>query len=157
MIDPSFWFLYCKHMKLSNRFFLLLIASLLSIEAAQADGEKITTFSEELLSKYQGKVVRLAGKYTDRTKLAHAIRSPWGEVVYFHPHYSKSPGKTSVNAKQKALYDSLKEDEHILATGKLYKYASAKNGNKKEAVAEIPDHFYLDESNVKIEKQALNR
>ncbi len=130
----------------AQHFVLLLSTLALSAFTAANAAEEITTFSKELLTKYVGKSVSMKGRYTERTKLAHAILSPWGEVVYFEPRTSKT--KSKVSAQTAKAFNSLKEGDHIIASGKLFKYTPEKP--VREDVASIPEHFYLDEYNVKI-------
>lgn len=135
-----------KSRAFAQHFVLLLSTLALSAVTTANAAEEITTFSKELLTKYVGKSVSLKGRYTERTKLAHAILSPWGEVVYFEPRTSKT--KSKVSAQTAKAFNSLKEGDHIIASGKLFKYTPEKP--VREDVASIPEHFYLDEYNVKI-------
>ncbi len=129
----------------------LMLSALAFIYAPAANCQKeITTFSKELLSKYEGKTVTLKGKYTDRTKLAHAILSPFSEVVYFEPaRASNRTSKTDkLPAQQAKMFSGLKDGDHITAAGKLYKFTAPKP--LRVDVTSVPDHFYLDENSVKV-------
>lgn len=127
------------------QYLVLITASILSANAVSNAAEEITTFSKEVLTKYVGKQVSLRGRYTERTKLSHAILSPWGEVVYFEPKAAK---KGSPSAPTSKTFSSLKEGDHIIAIGKLFKYTPKKP--VRDDVASIPAHFYLDEHSVQI-------
>ena len=111
----------------------------------------ITTFSAELLTKYVGKVVTLQGKYTERAKFDRAILSPWKELVYFHAVNLKDGDDNSKLPKtQETMFKSLKEGEHVVATGKLYKYNDVKISETDKFAATAGEHFYLDEQTVKV-------
>lgn len=137
-------------MKNSLKRAVLTFSTFAFIGAPAANCQKeITTFSKEMLSKYEGKMVTLKGKYTDRTKLAHAILSPFSEVVYFEPAHSKRAPKTGkLSAQQAKMFSALKDGDHITAVGKLYKFTAPKP--MRDDVTSVPDHFYLDENSVKV-------
>lgn len=128
----------------------LIIGSIAVLGAPAANCQKeITTFSKEVLSKYEGKIVTLKGKYTDRTKLAPAILSPFNEVVYFEAARSTRVTKAGrLPAQQEKMFSAVKEGDHITAAGKLYKFTAARPA--RADVASVPDHFYLDENSVKV-------
>lgn len=128
----------------------LILCALTVLGARAANSHKeISTFSKEVLSKYEGKIVTLKGKYTDRTKLAHAILSPFNEVVYFEAARSKQATKGGkLSAQQEQMFAAVKEGDHITATGKLYRFTAAKP--LRNDIASVPDHFYMDENSVNV-------